>query len=164
MRYTIRRTKREEIGVCMKLYDAARGIMRASGNMTQWSNGYPSQKVLEDDIANGNSYVVIDDKGLIVGTFACITGEDPTYSYIEGGEWREAALPYATIHRLGSTPESHGIAQATFDFAKGLAPSLRADTHADNKIMQHILEKYGFEKRGIIYLTNGDPRIAYQKT
>ena len=28
--------------------------------------------------------------------------------------------------------------------------SLRADTHADNKIMQHILEKNGFTKCGII--------------
>ena len=41
--------------------------------------------------------------------------------------------------------------------------SLRADTHADNKIMQHLLEKNGFTKCGIIHVEDGTPRIAYQK-
>ena len=42
-------------------------------------------------------------------------------------------------------------------------PNLRADTHRDNRIMQHILQKHGFRYCGIIYLLNGDERLAYQK-
>lgn len=162
MKQAVRRTRVEDIAKCMELYDAARGIMRASGNMMQWTNGYPSRNVLEEDMKNGNSYVISDETDIPIATFACIVGEDPTYSYIEGGEWLQPSLLYATIHRLASTPETHGIAKIAFDFAQTLAPSLRADTHADNHIMQHILEKHGFSKRGIIYLANGDPRIAYQ--
>lgn len=41
--------------------------------------------------------------------------------------------------------------------------SLRADTHEDNKIMQHLLEKNGFARCGIILADDGKPRIAYQK-
>lgn len=41
--------------------------------------------------------------------------------------------------------------------------SLRADTHADNKIMQHLLEKNGFARCGIIHVEDGTPRVAYQK-
>lgn len=48
-------------------------------------------------------------------------------------------------------------------FCEKEVPYLRADTHFDNHTMQHLLEKNGFERRGIIYLKNGDPRIAYQK-
>lgn len=162
MKQTVRHTQINDIPICMKLFDSARNIMRSSGNMHQWANGYPSQDILEEDIQNGNSYVICDESGAAIATFACIVGEDPTYSYIEEGEWAEPALPYATIHRLASTADTHGMAAIAFDFAKTLAPSLRADTHADNHIMQHILEKYGFVKRGIIYLANGDPRIAYQ--
>jgi len=162
MKYLVRQTVYADIEQCMNLYDAARKIMRASGNMKQWTNGYPSREVLEEDILNGNSYVICDSEEKIIGTFACIVGEDPTYGYIEGGEWLKPTLPYATLHRLASTPERHNIAKTSFDFAFTLAPSLRADTHADNHIMQHILEGYGFSKRGIIYLKNGDPRIAYQ--
>ena len=39
----------------------------------------------------------------------------------------------------------------------------RADTHADNKIMQHLLEKNGFTRCGVIHVADGSPRFAYQK-
>ena len=47
------------------------------------------------------------------------------------------------------------------DCTQGLP--VRADTHADNKIMQHLLEENGFTKCGIIHVEDGTPRIAYQK-
>ena len=157
----IRHTRFEEIPACLALYDKARAIMRQSGNLRQWINGYPSAEILREDIANHNSYVITEND-VPIATFACIVGPDPTYAVIEEGSWLMPELTYATVHRLASTPESHDIAKRTFDFARRLAPSLRADTHADNLIMQHILRSYGFSRRGIIYLVNGDPRIAYQ--
>jgi len=36
------------------------------------------------------------------------------------------------------------------------------DTHADNKPMQHLAEKHGFTRCGIIYTGDGSPRIAYE--
>ena len=41
--------------------------------------------------------------------------------------------------------------------------NIRIDTHRDNVIMRHLLEKHGFKYCGIIYLENGDERLAYQK-
>ena len=41
----------------LELFDIARSVMRNTGNMEQWTNGYPSQEVIEDDIVAGNSYV-----------------------------------------------------------------------------------------------------------
>ena len=43
-------------------------------------------------------------------------------------------------------------------------PNLRIDTHQDNKVMQHVVEKHGFTRRGIIYIADGSPRIAYERT
>ena len=40
--------------------------------------------------------------------------------------------------------------------------NLRIDTHRDNHIMQHCIRKAGFQYCGIIYLANGDERLAYQ--
>ena len=40
---------------------------------------------------------------------------------------------------------------------------MRADTHADNKVMQHLLESEGFTRCGIIHVADGTPRIAYQR-
>ena len=41
--------------------------------------------------------------------------------------------------------------------------NLKIDTHEDNVVMQHVLEKNGFERCGKIYTHDGTPRIAYQK-
>ena len=41
--------------------------------------------------------------------------------------------------------------------------NLRIDTHEKNIPMQGCLAKNGFARCGIIYLEDGDPRIAYQK-
>ena len=40
---------------------------------------------------------------------------------------------------------------------------LRIDTHNDNKIMQHVIEKNGFKRCGIIHVNDGSERIAYEK-
>ena len=53
----------------LELFDIARSVMRNTGNMEQWTNGYPSQEVIEDDIVAGNSYVCMDDEGEMVATF-----------------------------------------------------------------------------------------------
>lgn len=48
------------------------------------------------------------------------------------------------------------------DYCKAQIPHLRIDTHEDNKVMQHVLEKYGFVRCGIVYVSDGSPRIAYE--
>lgn len=51
-----------------------------------------------------------------------------------------------------------------FKYCKNISQNIRADTHADNQIMQKLMEKNGFMKCGIIYVKNGTPRIAYHWT
>lgn len=54
-------------------------------------------------------------------------------------------------------------AKAIMDWCFTHDPNIRIDTHKDNHIMQHCIVSYGFTYCGIIYLANGDPRLAYQK-
>jgi RimJ/RimL family protein N-acetyltransferase len=53
--------------------------------------------------------------------------------------------------------------EAVLEFCFSKTDNIRIDTHDDNKTMQHILLKNGFTYCGIIYLKNGDERLAYQK-
>ena len=159
----IRHTRPEDVGRLLELFESARRIMRADGNMHQWTGGYPSIKVVEQDMARGCSYVCQDEQGTIIGTFAFIPGIDPTYLTIYNGRWIEDTRPYGTIHRLASTEDSHGVAEACIRWCYSQIPNLRADTHRDNRILQHILTKHGFRYCGIIHLLNGDERLAYQK-
>ena len=161
--FAIRPTRAEEVEKVMEIFEAGKRIMRKDGNLKQWTGGYPSREVLLADIANGSSYVCTDKTGNPVGTFAFIRGIDPTYLKIYNGAWIEDTLPYGTIHRLASTEESRGVAAACIEWCYRQVPNLRADTHRDNRILQHILTKHGFRYCGIIYLLNGDERLAYQR-
>ena len=142
------------------VYATARAFLRASGNMKQWVNGYPQRALLEADIDQGQLFV-ITESGTIHGVFAFILGDDSTYAYIEDGKWPNSK-PYGTIHRIGNDGAIRGAVKAALDFALQFTDEVRADTHADNAPMQHVLTKNGFVRCGIIYLENGDPRIAYQ--
>ena len=155
----IHAARMEDLPVIERVYAAARAFMRASGNLHQWTDGYPQRELLEDDIEKGQLFVA-EDSGAIHGVFAFILGKDPTYTYIEDGNWLNDK-PYGTIHRIGSDGGVKGLLHQTLRFALGYTDEVRADTHADNRPMQHVLEKNGFVRCGIIYLENGDPRIAY---
>lgn len=147
----VRRSNMEDIPAMMDLYAQARVFMRENGNLNQWDDSYPSRELLEKDIAFGNSYIVEDDEKNLAATFAFIKGEDPTYYGIENGAWLNHE-PYGTIHRLAGNTSYHGIASGCISWCKSQIGNLRADTHEDNKIMQHLLEKNGFVRCGIIHL------------
>lgn len=156
----IRLSRPEDIPAMLGIYEEARAFMRETGNPNQWADGYPAEELLRTDIERKNSYVV-EEQDQIIATFAFILGDDPTYARIDDGAWLNQE-PYGTIHRLASRQGTHGIAQFCFDWCKNQIRDLRADTYQDNVIMQHLLEKNGFIRCGIIYLANGSPRIAYQ--
>lgn len=159
---TVRAARVEDLPRMMELMASAKAIMRADGNMTQWSGPYPDEAALMKDISLGHSFV-IEDAGGICGTFAYIEGIDPTYLHIEGGQWTDDTLPYAVIHRIASTADSHGVAEACFRWCWEHCQNLRIDTHKDNSIMRHVISGFGFSYCGIIHVADGTERLAYQK-
>ncbi len=162
MNNTVRPAQKADIPRIMTVLEAAKRIMRASGNTGQWVNGYPSEDVIAEDIARGYGYVV-EDGGVLEGYFAYIPSPEPTYERIYEGAWLDDDLPYHVVHRIGSTPGSHGVFEAIMSFCFSGDPNIRIDTHRDNHIMQHCILKAGFSYCGIIYLASGDERLAYQK-
>lgn len=162
----IRQTRMEELEEVMGIYERAARYMAETGNPNQWTPGYPSRDMIAADIGSGVSYVM-EDNGGIEAVFAYIEGADPTYGRIENGAWRSSGT-YATMHRLASAGRQRGIAGQCFAWCAQQASahgcgSLRADTHMDNKIMQHALAQNGFVYCGVIHLANGAPRLAYER-
>ena len=156
----IRPAREEDLSAILSVLEAAKGIMRASGNLHQWKDGYPSRETILKDIRSGAGFVVVDEQEP-VAYFAFLPSPEPTYSYIEGGSWPDDTEPYHVIHRIGSLPGSHGVFKSIMDWCHAQDPHLRIDTHRDNRIMQHCILQYGFRYCGIIYLANGDERLAY---
>ena len=158
----IREARQTDMAEIMKVMDAAKMIMRQSGNMHQWVDGYPSEAVITADMERNGGFVVEDD-GLIVGYFAFLPSPEPTYAKIYEGDWLDDERPYHVVHRIASFPNVHGIFSSIMDFCFSHDSNIRIDTHRDNKIMQHNIAKHHFSYCGIIYLASGDERLAYQK-
>ena len=141
--------------------------MRADGNLSQWSApGFPDDSLLLRDIARGGGFVIesvipSEAKESIVAYFALLPSPEPTYDVIDGAWLTD--VPYGVIHRMASYPEAHGIFSTIIDYAASHYAHLRIDTHRDNRIMQHLIEKHGFTYCGIIWLEDGTERLAYER-
>ena len=83
----IRKAEITELAILMDIFEQGKRIMRKNGNTKQWTGGYPTEEIIKKDIENGNSYLCLDEEQKIVGTFAFIQGDDPTYAHIYDGAW-----------------------------------------------------------------------------
>lgn len=158
----IRNSTKKDFDKILKLYKDAREFMKTNGNPEQWKDDYPRTSLVESDIENNISYICVDE-GKIAGVFMYLEGKEPTYEKIYEGEWINDK-PYGVVHRITSAKGKKGVATFCLDWCFNKCGNLRIDTHRDNIPMQNLLNKIGFVKCGIIYLENGDERIAYQKT
>lgn len=156
----IRLAERKDLSEIMRVYEVARGFMRKTGNPTQWNGGYPQENIVLDDIEKKQLFV-LENEGLVCGAFAFLQGPDSTYLKIYDGKW-QSDEPYFAMHRIASDGTVKGFFSLCADYCKKKCSHLRIDTHADNKVMQHVIEKENFVRCGIIHLANGDPRIAYE--
>jgi len=166
----IRKTTINDIDAVSSIFDEARQTIAQLG-IDQWQNGYPSREVVAEDIELGESYCV-EVNAKICGTFAIILNGEPTYDKIYDGEWitGNGNKNYTAIHRVAISVSSRGsgISGKIIDYSAQVAKShghnsLRIDTHRGNVVMRRMLEKHGFTYCGIIYLTSGDERVAYEK-
>ena len=156
----IRKSTYDDLDRIAEIFTYARKQMALNGNPSQWKNDRPSIELVKKDIDVSNSYVVLN-KGKIVATFAFIVGIEPTYLDIDG-KWLDDD-PYGTIHRIASDGSVKGVFDQVIDYVSKRGVDIRIDTHKDNKIMRHLIEKNGFVYCGIIIVDDGTPRLAYQK-
>lgn len=186
----IRKSTENDYQNILKIYAQARIFMSEHGNPNQWGTNKPSPEQVLKDINDGCSYVC-EENGEILTAFFYKMGDDPTYAQIYEGSWPELepssiqpedtntiflqhkstttvsgkqTYPYGVVHRIASTGKRKGSASFCLNWALEQCSCLRIDTHHDNIVMQNLLKKNGFQYCGIIYLEDGDPRLAYQKS
>ena len=157
----IRKTTASDLVQVEQLYVKAKAFMRANGNPNQWKGDYPNAFDAEEDIKNGIGYVC-EENGEILGVFAFKIGIEPTYNKVFDGKWVND-LPYAFMHRIAVKYHGRGIVDFCISECFKQFPNLKIDTHRDNIPMQKVLKRNGFCYCGIIYLENGDERLAFQK-
>ena len=157
----IRKATEKDLPDILKIYEHARSFMAEHGNPNQWGKTNPPKERVIQDIEEEKCHVCIRD-GKIAGVFYCACEEDATYAKIEG-EWLNSQ-PYAVVHRIAVGENQSGVATYCLNWAFETYHNVRIDTHKDNIPMQHLLKKLSFTYCGVITLSDGSPRIAFQKS
>ena len=139
-----------------------------SQNVPQWQNGYPNPERIIQDIELNESFVCEKD-GKVIGTAVLSLRNEPTYDVIYDGQWLTDGA-YGVIHRIAihNNYKGYGVAARFVEEIEKMCTNkgikaVRVDTHEMNKSMRRMVEKNGFNYCGVIYLENGDPRVAYEK-
>ena len=163
----VRKSTLQDLPRIMEIYARARIFMAEHGNPDQWGpTCWPPEALIRKDIADGSSYVCVNETGRILGTFFFIHGADvePTYREITDGAWLDGS-PYGVVHRIASDGSEKGVGGFCLDWAYEQCGHLRIDTHGDNTVMQNLLRKLGFIHCGTIYVEEDDaPRLAFEKS
>lgn len=167
MNMRIRHSTESDLNRIMEIYEYARQFMAAHGNPDQWGpTNWPPEALIRKDIADGNSYVCINDTGSVIGTFFFRHGADiePTYREITDGSWLDQS-PYGVVHRIASDGSAKGVGTFCINWAYNQCGHLRIDTHNDNTVMQNLVRKLRFVHCGTIYVEeDAAPRRAYEKS
>ena len=152
-----------EVNAVMKVIEDAKKTLAQSGS-DQWQNGYPNVDIIIDDIISGQAYVALEE-GEVIAYVAVTRSPESAYDAIYEGKWQGGEPEYLVFHRIAVAAANQGqkVAQT---FLEGLIEGFdyldfRSDTHAENKVMQHIFEKLGFKQVGKVPV-DGE-RLAYQK-
>ncbi len=159
----IRPATTADLPAILAIYRAARAFMAETGNPTQWGpKSWPPEALIRQDIEAGKSYVC-QEAGKILAVFYFDIGcrIEPTYASIEG-DWKGDDT-YGVVHRIAVSAPGRGVGRVCLDWAYQKCRHLRIDTHRDNRPMQALLEKTGFGYCGVITLSDGSPRLAYEK-
>lgn len=162
-----RKASKIDIEDIMAIIKHGQNFLKEQG-VEQWQNNYPNYDSIHKDIEKGYGYIVEMDKELVATVALSFDGEI-TYKKIYEGEWL-SDYDYCVIHRMAIHKEKRGSGIASFMMdninklcqEKGIR-SIKVDTHRDNIPMQKYLEKNGFKHCGIIYVTDGSERLAFEK-
>ncbi|MCL2401702.1 MAG: GNAT family N-acetyltransferase [Oscillospiraceae bacterium] len=156
----IRKTTTADLDTVCRIYDEGRAIMRQSGNHEQWGGVHPPRALIEEDIRDGTSYVCVRGDEILCVFYFNIE-RDPTYAKIDGAWLNDE--PYGVVHRIARGFHAKGAGAFCLQWCFEQCGNLRIDTHSDNVPMRRLLDKLGFTYCGIIWIENGDERLAFQK-
>ena len=158
---TIRKASTDDFTIVSNLIEQGKAKMIKTGNPNQWSANYPAESTIRRDIAQGDCYLLYEC-GKPIATFVAKAGPEQNYHRIDNGSWLDDQ-PYYVIHRVASLEGVHGVMADIINYCSAFTSSIRIDTHADNRPMQASLIRLGFVYCGIIYVENGDSRLAFQR-
>ena len=128
----------QEAAACYRIIEAAKEFQREQG-FVQWTDGYPNEATIREDLAARRGYALEVD-GELAGYLCIDPAGEPAYETIDGA-WHTRP-PYAVIHRMAFDRRfvGRGLSAAALRLAEDLcreqgAAAIRIDTDPQNRRM-----------------------------
>lgn len=154
MNIQLRQATEEQIDTIMDVYIRCKHDLDEKG-LLQWNDHYPSREYFEEELGDGNLYVLMVDDEL-AGSATLNEWQSPEWSDIPwklGNEW--------VIHALFLDPlqQGNGLGTVFMKKCEELAgekgyESIRLDAYSRNTGANALYEKIGYEYRGSVYFTS----------
>lgn len=136
----------------LKLFKDVIHTMQLNG-IVQWNEDYPNREILQQDIANGEMFV-LKDQDQIIG---CVTLNKEEISAYENVNW-SSSEPALIIHRvaIANGYQGRGLVKQLLDFSEKYALEsgihmIKTDTSVSNNQMMSVYIKYGYQVVGQIF-------------
>ena len=121
----------QEAAACYRIIEAAKEFQREQG-FVQWTDGYPNEATIREDLAARRGYALEVD-GELAGYLCIDPAGEPAYETIDGA-WHTRP-PYAVIHRMAFDRRfvGRGLSAAALRLAEDLCreqgtAAIRIDT------------------------------------
>ena len=141
----------------MDLIRKAVKAMNDSG-LYQWSEAYPNEEIITEDIAAGTLYKITVDAS-IAGIIVINHQHFPEYNALK---WEDNAGRFLMIHRLCIHPDyqGQGLAKILMQFAEAYAyrnqyASIRLDTSTLNTKALALYDGLGYRRVGVVSFRPG---------
>jgi ribosomal protein S18 acetylase RimI-like enzyme len=152
-----RRASETDADEVAALFQAALRHLRAEG-IDQWDELYPDRAILEEDIAKGEMYLLIDEGKL---ASAVVLNEEQYEEYSTAG-WIDRDGRTAVVHRLCVHPDlqGQGVGRETMRRCEELLAeagysSARLDAFSENRAALRLYEGLGYCRRGTAVFRKG---------
>lgn len=153
----IRKANKREVVRLMDIVNAASASMSVQG-IEQWDEVYPNANVLKRDIAEGNLYVLEENK-IVQGMVVLNDFQDKEYADIC---WKYTNGKQLVVHRLCVHPnfQGKGVAKSLMAFAEDYArkneyASIRLDSFTQNPTSEGLYTKLSYRKSGTVTFRKG---------
>jgi ribosomal protein S18 acetylase RimI-like enzyme len=154
MNIQLKQANPDHLDTIMDVYLRCKKDLDEKG-LLQWNEVYPSREYFEEEMTDGNLYVLMIDEN-IAGSATLNEWQSPEWSEIPWkleNEW--------VIHALFLDPlqQGNGLGKIFMEKCEEFArekgfESIRLDAYSRNTGANYLYEKMGYEYRGSVYFTS----------
>ncbi|MGI5950207.1 GNAT family N-acetyltransferase [Peptoniphilus sp.] len=163
----LRLARYQDRDLILKFYKDGSNKLKSEG-IDQWQGKKVPNLDNFKDLINNKEIFVLEDAGDVVAT-CVIKKYDYDYDNNMHGSWITDGN-FVAIHRVATGREfrkkgyGRTLLELCEDYAKeNNIKSIRIDTHRDNRSMQSLIKKLGYNYCGIVYIGGTDERLAFEK-